>query len=76
MTKYVIGGRSNSRRNVYHTQTDCQTITKSEVRPVSENEIAYFELDLCEHCDPDKTPNDNGEQDRSYLKALQREAEK
>lgn len=74
MTKWVAEGRSNTRRDVFHTDKDCQGLDRSTVREATENEIEYFELRLCEYCDDDIQPNNPRDQDQSYYKALREAA--
>jgi len=50
MTKYVACGRSNTRKDVYHTDKDCRRLSKSDVREATTNEVAYFELAECHIC--------------------------
>ena len=74
MTKFVSANRSNSRKEVYHNNKECQRI-RSDTRVVSESEIEYHELKLCAWCDPDiSNPNVQYEQDRSYQAALKEAA--
>jgi len=75
MTKYVAEGRCNTRKSVYHTSKDCQGLDRSTVREATKNEIEYFELRVCQYCDPDVQPNNPSEQDRSHLNALKEAAE-
>lgn len=75
MTKWVAEGRSNTRRDVFHTNKDCQGLDRSTVRKATQNEIEYFDLRLCKYCDPDVKANNPKDQDKSYLKALKEAAE-
>jgi len=75
MTKWVAEGRCNTRRDVFHTNKDCQGLDRSTVREVTENELEHFDLRLCQYCNPDVKANNPSEQDRSHLKALKEAAE-
>lgn len=75
MTKYVAEGRSNTRRDVFHTDKECQGLDRSSVREATENEIEYFELRLCQYCNPDVQPNSPKQQDQSHYEALKEAAE-
>lgn len=72
--KFVHTDRKNSKKNVYHTDRDC-TRLKGNGRPVTEAEVEYHELRLCQWCDPEiEHPNAQYEQDFSYQKALKEAA--
>lgn len=71
MTKYVAKGRSNTKINVYHISKDCQALDHSTVREATQNEVEYFDLRLCQYCNPDVQANNPRNQDQSYQKALQ-----
>jgi len=73
MNKYVHTDRKNSKKNVYHTDRGC-TRLKGSGRVVTEAEIEYHDLRLCQWCDPDEQPNAQYEQDFSYQKALKEAA--
>jgi predicted secreted Zn-dependent protease len=75
MTKYIHAESANNKLTVFHTDKDCQTL-KGRVRPVTESEIEYHELTLCQWCDPEtESPNAQYEQDFSYQEALKEAAE-
>ena len=73
MTKYISTGSNVRSNKVYHTNKDCGCL-KGTVREVTKNELKHHELRLCQWCDPDKTPNAQYEQDRSYQAALKEAA--
>jgi len=74
MSKYVHTDRKNTKKNVYHSSRECKRL-KGNGRPVTEAEIEYHELRLCQWCDPDvEHPNAQREQDYSYQKALKEAA--
>jgi len=74
MSKYIHSDSQNSKLNVYHTDRNCQTL-KGVVRPATDSEIEYHDLELCEWCDPDvEDPNAQYEQDHSYQEALKEAA--
>jgi len=75
MTKYVTEGRCNTRKSVFHTDKECQGLDRSTVREATQNEIEYFDLRLCQYCNPDIKANHPTDQDRSHLKALKEAAE-
>ena len=74
--KYVRVGRKNSSKHVYHTNKNCKRL-QSDTREVSETEIQWQELTLCQWCDPDiENPNAQYDQDHSYQERLKRAAKK
>jgi hypothetical protein len=74
MSKYVHTDRKNSKKNVYHIDRNC-TRLKGTGRPVSDSEIEYHNLRLCQWCDPDVDhPNAQHNQDYSYQEALKEAA--
>jgi hypothetical protein len=75
MTKFVSVNKMNSKKEVYHTNTECKRI-RSDVRVVPESEIEYHKLTLCAWCDPSvDNPNAQYDQDRSYYQALKEAAQ-
>jgi len=66
--KYIRTELANTNKTCYHTDSNCEQL--GDYRTVTDNEIAYHELQLCEYCDPDANPRHNEEVDRSYLNAL------
>ena len=77
MTDKYIPTNGNMRTNdVFHLNEEC-TLLKAEPRKVTENEIAYHDMEICSWCDPDSDePNGQSEQDRGYYFALLNEAKK
>ena len=74
MTKYIHVDSNNSRKTVYHTDENC-TRLKPGYRPVTESEIEYHNLRLCEWCDPEIThPGANTDQDHGFQEALKEAA--
>ena len=68
--KYISVDRKNSKKCVFHINTDCNRI-KSTVRPVDKAEIRYHELKLCQYCNPNiDDPQNRSKQDKTYQKAL------
>jgi hypothetical protein len=70
-TTYIRINTKNSDKTCYHIDPDCARL--EEYREVSQDEIQYHNLTLCEFCDPDKNPRD-ADQDKSHYRALQEAA--
>lgn len=75
MTKYIAEGRANTQQRVYHTNEDCQRLDRSTVREATENEVEYFELRLCQYCNPDINPTVQQDQSKAHYNALKEAAE-
>lgn len=74
MTKYIRVNSRNSKKTVYHTNTNCKRVT-GDMRLVDESEIEYHELTLCTWCDATvEDPNAQYEQDHGYYEALKEAA--
>jgi len=60
MTKYVATGRKNTTRTVYHTDKECNRLSRSTVRETTQNEIEHYDLELCEACSNSKASTSSG----------------
>jgi hypothetical protein len=72
MTKWIRSNTSNTNKEVYHTDENCDMLTNK--RKVSASEIEYHNLRECAYCSSDKDPRPNVEQDKGYYKALKEAA--
>ncbi|EGQ44195.1 MAG: hypothetical protein J07AB43_02540 [Candidatus Nanosalina sp. J07AB43] len=73
-TTKVIGVHTEAKRkDVFHTDKQCSFLT-GEVRPLTDHEIEYHDLDECSQCSDDGEWRDDNEQDKSYYNALVEQA--
>lgn len=72
--KFISGNGKHSSKQVYHSSRDC-TYLRDTVRPVTDHEIEFHELELCGWCDDPADAANDGGQDWGYQQALRNASE-